>query len=155
MTVWIDVDELLERYDAGQRLERRGKLTEAAMEYEVAESLYQGDFLEEDLYEEWTIPRRESLRDNYLIVLDRLSRNYLDERKYAICIQLCQKILAKDDCREDAHRRLMRCYSQQGQRHLALRQYHLCVEALSRVLDMPPMPETTALYQQIRNGEAV
>ena len=109
---------------------------------------------EEDLYEDWPILQREGLNDTYLIILDRLSRHYLPHKQYSTCIQLCQKMLSKDDCREDAHRRLMRCYSQQGQRNLALRQYQLCVEALADVLDVPPMPETTALYKQIRNGEA-
>jgi DNA-binding SARP family transcriptional activator len=44
----------------------------------------------------------------------------------------------------------MRCYLRQGQRHLALRQYHLCVEALEQELDVPPMPATVELYRQIR-----
>ena len=130
-------------------------LAEAMGEYEVAEGLYQGDLLEEDLYQDWLIPRREGLKDSYLVISDRLSRYYLKEKRYAACIHLCQRILAKDDCREDAHRRLMRCYSRQGQRNLALRQYHLCAKALEQVLDVPPMPETVALYHQIRNGEAV
>jgi len=155
MGVWVDVEEFEQRYGAGQSLERRGRLAEAMGEYEVAEGLYQGDFLEADLYVDWLIPRREGLKDSYLVILDRLSRYYLEEKRYAACIHLCQKILAKDDCREDAHRCLMRCYSRQGQRHLALRQYHLCAEALARVLDVPPMQQTMALYQQIRNGEAV
>ena len=155
MTVWVDVEEFVKCYEAGQSFERRGMLVEAMGEYEVAEGLYQGDLLEEDLYQDWLIPQREGLKDSYLVILDRLSRYYLEEKRYATCIHLCRKILAKDDCREDAHRRLMRCYSRQGQRNLALRQYHLCVEALARVLDVPPMPETVALYHPIRNGEAV
>jgi len=155
IAVWVDVEEFVKRYEAGQSFERRGMLAEAMGEYEVAEGLYQGDFLEEDLYQDWLIPRRESLKDSYLVILDRLSRYYLEEKRYATCIHLCRKILAKDDCREDAHRRLMRCYSQQGQRNLALRQYHLCVEALAQVLDVPPMQETVALYHQIRRGEGV
>jgi DNA-binding SARP family transcriptional activator len=153
MAVWIDVEEFLQRYDAGRNLERQGKLVEAVSEYEAAEGLYQGDFLEEDPYEDWPIPRREGLKDSYLFILDRLSRYYLRQKAYSMCIQLCQKILAKDDCREDAHRRLMRSYYQQGQRNLALRQYHLCVEFLAQVLDVPPMPETLTLYRHIRNGE--
>jgi DNA-binding SARP family transcriptional activator len=155
LAVWVDAEEFVRRYEAGQDLERRGKLTEAMREYEVAEGLYQGDFLEEDLYEDWLMLQREGLKDRYLVILDRLSKYYLEDRRYAICISICQKILAKDDCREDAHRQLMRCYSRQGQRHLALRQYHLCVEALAQVLDMSPMRETAALYHQIRRGEAV
>jgi len=153
--VWVDFEQFVQRYEAGQRLERRGKLAEALSEYETAECLYQGDFLEEDRYEDWPIPQRERLRDSYLMILDRLSRYYLEEKKYGTCIQLCQKILVKDECREDIHRRLMRCYSPQGQRNLALRQYNMCVEALTRVLDVSPTQETVALYQQIRKGEAV
>lgn len=49
----------------------------------------------------------------------------------------------------------MRCYARQGERNLALRQYQLCVEALKRVMDVPPTQETMALYHQIRQGEAV
>lgn len=155
MPVWVDLEQFVQRYEAGQRLERKGKFAEALSEYEIAESLYQGDFLEEDLYEDWPIQQRESLRDSYLLILDRLSRHYLEEKRYTTCIQLCHKILAKDNCREDIHRRLMRCYSRQGQRNLSVRQYHLCVEALARVLEVSPMQETVALYQQIRNGDVV
>jgi len=95
------------------------------------------------------------VRDKYLFILDRLSRYYLEVKRSATCIQLCQKILVKDECREDIHRRLMRCYSRQGQRNLALRQHNMCVEALARILDISPMQETVALYHQIRNGEQV
>jgi len=152
VSVWVDSEEFVQHYEAGRSLERKGKSAEAMEEYEVAESLYQGDFLEEDLYEDWPIPRREGLKDSYFFTLDRLSRYHLKKGEYATCVHFCQKILAKDDCREDTHRRLMRCYSRQGQRNLALRQYHLCVETLARVLEVPPMPETAALYHQIRNG---
>ena len=124
-------------------------------EYEVAEGLYQGDFLEEDLYEDWPMLQREGLRDSYLLILDRLSRRRFEEEKYATCIHLCQKILAKDDCREDAHRRLMHCYCRQGQPYLALRQYHQCTETLQTELEVPPMAETLALYERIRAGAAV
>jgi DNA-binding SARP family transcriptional activator len=155
MGVWVDVEEFVQRYENGRTLERKGRLAEAVQEYEAAEGLYQGDLFEEDLYQDWLIPRREGLKDSYLVILSRLSRYHLKEKRYATSIHLCRKILAEDDCREDAHRRLMRCYNAQGQRNLALRQYHLCAETLARVLDVSPMPETVALYHQIRNGEAV
>jgi DNA-binding SARP family transcriptional activator len=155
MGVWVDVEEFVLRYETGQTLERKGKLAEAVQEYEAAEGLYQGDLFEEDLYQDWLIPRREGLKDTYLVILSRLSRHHLKEKRYATSIHLCRKILAEDDCREDAHRCLMRCYSGQGQRNLALRQYHLCVETLARVLDVSPTPDTVALYHQIRTAGAV
>ena len=68
-----------------------------------------------------------------------------------MCIAFCQKILAEDNCREDIHRRLMRCFLNCDQLHLAIRQYHNCTETLKRELDVPPMPATVQLYQQIRS----
>jgi DNA-binding SARP family transcriptional activator len=155
MAVWVDAEEFLTHCERGRKLEKERKAAPAVAEYEVAEGLYQGDFLEEDPYEDWPMLQREGLRDSYLVILERLSRHYLESQRYAMCIHLCQKILAKDDCREDAHRRLMRCYCRQGQRNLALRQYHLCAEALRTVLDVEPMKTTAALYRQIRSDAVV
>lgn len=130
-------------------------MKEMVKELEGAESLYQDDFLIEDPYEEWMIPKREALKDLYLIILDRMSRYHLEQGNHATCTHFCKQMLAKDACREDAHRRLMVCYSRQGQPHLALRQYHLCVEALAEGLEVAPMTDTEALYQCIRRREIV
>ena len=154
VTVWVDFEQFEEYYQAGRSLEKRSQVAEAVREFELAEGLYQGDFLEEDLYEDWPILQRESLKDNYLVILDHLSRYHLEAGQYTTCIHFCRKILAKDDCREDVYRRLMRCYNRRGQPNLALRQYHLCSETLSRELDVSPAPETVSLYNQIRHRKA-
>jgi len=155
LQIWVDVEEFMERFRTAQNLERRGELVSAIREYGAAETLYQGEFLEEDRYEDWPIPQRQGLQDDYLSLLDRLSRYYLGQEDYAACATTCGKMLAVDACREEAHRRLMRCYSREGQHYLALRQYHLCVETLQKELEVPPMDETLALYQRIRAGKAV
>ena len=130
--VWVDVDEFDRHVQAGHRLEAKERLTQAITEYEAAVEfeLYQGDFLAGDLYEEWPVLMRERLRVDYLDSLDRLSQIYFDRRQYATCLTACHQILARDNCREDAHCRLMQCYCRQGQYHLALRQYQTCVEVL-------------------------
>ena len=46
MSIWIDVEEFEQHYEAGRMLEKRGKLAEATREYEVAEGLYQDDLFE-------------------------------------------------------------------------------------------------------------
>ena len=43
----------------GHQLEAAGELTATTAEYELAVSLYQGDFLSEDRYEEWPVLTRE------------------------------------------------------------------------------------------------
>jgi DNA-binding SARP family transcriptional activator len=149
VNIWLDYVEFENHVQTGQRLEAAGRLAEAMAEYRLAAELYLGDFLEEDLYEDWPRARREHFRHIYLNLVNQLSEYYLRQGEYAETIALCHKILAQDNCHEEAHRRLMRCYQQQGQRLLALRQYQLCVQALRMELDMPPLPETQMLYDQI------
>jgi DNA-binding SARP family transcriptional activator len=155
LQVWLDVEEFEKCVKAGQRLEARGQLTSAVSEYESAISLYQGDFLEQNLYEEWTVLDRERLRISYLDTLDRLSQIYFSQERYAACIAVCQLILAHDHFREDAHCLLMRCYSRQGQYHLARRQYQVCVDVLKIELEVEPGLETKQLYERIRQRESV
>jgi DNA-binding SARP family transcriptional activator len=155
MHTWVDAEEFVEHHETGQSLEQGGELIPALREYRVAESLYQGEFLEEDRYEDWLVPRRQRLQDDYLILLDRLSRLYLDQEDFAACAAACHKMLAVEPCREEAHRRLMRCYCRQGQPHLAIRQYHLCVEHLKEELDISPAKTTEVLHQQVRKGRRI
>jgi two-component SAPR family response regulator len=116
MVLWLDFEEFEKHVLAGQRLAAAGQLAEAMAEYSIAEGLYQGDFLEEDLYEDWPSVKREHLRSLYLDIVDLLSEHYVQQGEYAAAIALCQKILAKDNCYEAAYRRLMQCYLAQGQR---------------------------------------
>jgi DNA-binding SARP family transcriptional activator len=150
MAVWVDVEDFSHHLEVGQAFDKAGQTSEAVTEYEAAEGLYAGDFLVEDLYEEWTIVKRRNLKESYLSLLDRLSRYYLRDKQYANCVHVCQKILVEDDCREDAHRRLMRCYFSQDQPYLAIRQYHLCRETLKNELDILPTSNTRDLYELIR-----
>jgi DNA-binding SARP family transcriptional activator len=149
LSVWIDVEEFQTHFQSGRRLEAAGQLGAAMIEYSTAAGLYQGDFLEEDLYDDWPRPQREQLRTTYLDMADRLSEYHHQQGEYPTTIALCQKILTLDNCVEEAHRRLMRCYLAQGQRHLAIRQYHTCVQALAEELGVPPADETRSLYASI------
>ncbi len=155
LEIWVDAEEFMERVQAAQEFEKCGALDRAIQEYEAAQALYQGEFLAEDRYDDWLLADRQALKDAYVDLLDRLSRQYLDRGNYVACANACNKMLAVDACCENAHRRLMRCYSRQGQRYLALRQYYSCVEILREELDVPPIEETVALYHRIRNGESV
>jgi DNA-binding SARP family transcriptional activator len=151
MALWVDRVEFEKHLQAGRRLEAANQITEAIVEYGIAESLYQGDYLEEDLYEDWPAVEREHLRRTYCELADRLSEHYVRNGEYNAAIALCQKILERDNCHEPAYRRLMRCYLAQGQRHLAIRQYQTCVELLQEELEIGPSEETEALVQRIIN----
>jgi DNA-binding SARP family transcriptional activator len=153
--MWIDLEEFEQYSLEGNRLEAAGQLERAVRSYEAAINLYQGGFLEEDPYEEWTILPRERLRFAYLDLLSRLSNIKFDKGEYSACVGLCQRILDCDNCREESHQRLMVCYSRQGQASLALRQYQVCIEALHANLDVEPETATTQLVERIRRHERV
>lgn len=153
--LWLDVEEFERSVGRWRELEQSGEPTLAAGECELAASLYQGDFLADDPYEDWAALTRERLRLAYLDTLGRLSQLYLCHTQYASCAMLCQRIIERDPCREDAHRRLMRCYSRQGQPHLALRLYWACVEALRDELEVEVSPATVELRERIRRHEPV
>jgi DNA-binding SARP family transcriptional activator len=155
LDIWVDVEVFEEQLKAAHQHLASAELVKAEEAFEAATWLYQGDFLADDPYEEWAIVTREHLRLCYLDALDRLGALRLDSGDYPGCVAVCLKILACDSCREDAHCRLMRCYSRQGQIQLALRQYHSCAAVLRTELEVAPAPATTELFDCLRRREVI
>jgi DNA-binding SARP family transcriptional activator len=153
--VWVDAEVFEDRLKSAHQHLIREEPARAKTEFEAAIELYRGEFLADDPYEEWALVTREQLRLSYLDCLDQLSRLRLSSGDYSGCIEVCSKILEYDNCREDAHRRLMRSYSRQGQVQLALRQYHTCAAILRRELQLSPAPATTELFNRIRQRQEV
>ena len=152
--VVTDVDELDECYEKGRRLEREGRMPEAAAEYEKAIELYRGDYLIEDLYDDWTMVERERLANAYLDMLGRLAMHYMETGQYQESIRNCYRVLEKDRCHEDSYRLLMRCYARLGLRGRALHQYRMCKQILGQEYGTSPSPETTSLYMGLLKDES-
>jgi DNA-binding SARP family transcriptional activator len=155
LRLWLDIDAFDSRVESGRRFEDLGETDKAMRDYEFSDGLYRGDFMAEDPYEDWAALTRERLRLAHLDVLGRLSNLYFSAGHYTACANLCQRVIERDPCREDAHRRLMRCYSRQGQPHLALMQYRACAQALADELGVETDPSTAELHQHIRRHERV
>ena len=148
--VWIDIEEFLQHWRVAQSSEREQEIIAALSYYELAAALYKGEFMEEDLYGNWQESEREYFKEIYLVILDRISNYYSLDGKPDIAINLCNQILEKDNCREDVHQRIMRCFYRIGKRDKALKQYQKCVEILKSELDVPPMQATIEMYKKIR-----
>ena len=153
--LWLDVEEFDKLVERGRLHEDVGETDQATAAYEFATGLYRGEFLADDPYDDWAALIRERLRLAYLDTLGRLSNLHFNARRYAASANLCQRIIEQDPCREDAYRRLMRCYSRQGQPHLALIQYRACVRTLESELGVEPDLATVKLHNQIRRHEPV
>ncbi len=147
--VSTDIGEFDTRCEKGFRLEGDGRVSEADAEYERAVGLYRGDYLAEDLYEDWTQIERERLMDSYTEMLGRLAVHHMEKGEYREGIGCCYRVLEKDRCNEEAHRLLMECFSRLGRRARAIRQYRLCERSLGSEWDMAPSPETRALHAVI------
>lgn len=145
----VDTDEFDFCREEGLLMEKAGRAPEAVAQYEKAVKLYRGDYLIEDLYEEWTMTERERLGDAYTDALRRLANHYLKTGQPRESVRACYGVLEKDRCDEHAHRLLMECYVRLGQKARALRQYRLCEQALRNQYDMTPSPETRTLYASI------
>lgn len=152
--IWVDSEAFLAHVGKAKEFELRGDQAAAIREYRAAETIYQGEFLVEDRYEEWLVSIRQNFQDTYLAVMNRLSCHYFDQKNYETCVTMCTKALAVDSCNEEMHRRLMQCYNLMGYTHLALRQFHICRENLIRDLNIMPSKETMQLFEEIRRRQS-
>jgi len=152
LTTWIDYSEFDQHFHVGRQLESTGDMRAAMDAYAISEELYGGDFLEEELYETWMIPKRQVYQNCYVFVTNRLSDHFWRRGDLSTAVTYCRKLLTKDNCHEETHRRLIQCYMAQGQLQLAIRQYFTCVNYLQDELSVDPSPETNALYDHLINN---
>ena len=117
--------------------------------FEKALKLYTGDLLE-GYYDDWALSERERLRALYLKSQAYLLYYYRHKGAFDRAIAYGLKILNLDPLREEIHREIMRLYSENGQRALAIRQYQACRAILKQELGVAPMEETQALYIELK-----
>ncbi len=151
ITVWLDVDSFRKQWREGLTLEEAGDLERALIAYNSAISLYKGDLLEDFMYEEWTDLERENLKETFLLMLNKISHHYSINGKPEIAISICTQILNTDQCREDVHRRLIRCYYRTGQNDRAIKQFFKCESILKEHLGIIPSKLTLDLMKKIKS----
>jgi len=121
---------------------------------EEAAALYAGDYLLEELYSEWTAPRRESLRRGWMGLLLNLAEMRAARGALTSAIEPLDRLLSTDPTHETAVRRLMTLLTQLDRRGEALRVYQRLVSVLQRDYDNDPLPETRELFEALRQGTA-
>lgn len=151
--IWIDAEVFRTHHDRGRALYAAGRLAEARSELAQAEQIYRGDYLEEDTYEEWTVIRREELRDLYLDTLHSLARLSLESQAHRDVIRYCHKIVLADPCREDAYRMLMRSHAALNQFARAGAWYAVCRTTLRREVGAAPSTETVQAFEELFSAE--
>jgi DNA-binding SARP family transcriptional activator len=149
-SIWVvtDVEEFDLRYEQGRRLEKTN-LTQGAAEYERAIELYRGEYLLDDLYEDWTMIERERLSNTYIDMLERLAVYYKQSEQLRESIRICYRILEKDRSHENSHLLLTEAYALLGSYGRALHQYRLFKGVLKRTHGTEPSVETEERFEKV------
>jgi DNA-binding SARP family transcriptional activator len=149
---WIDRDQFLSLTRTAQAEVRAGRIEPAIELYESAVALYRGELFEDEDGHEWFELERRSLQEQLLRALDELAALHLRTANIEGTYRTAQRILRHDACRESAHRYLMRCYSEQQQHSLVVRQFRVCTATLRAELGVSPAEETVGLFRQLTSA---
>ncbi len=152
-SIWIDVDEFEKKADQGREHLDNREFDQAITLFKKATTHYRADFLIEDLYEDWTMSERERLRDRHLMVLTEMAEAYAQTGRYRHAIDISQKVLSYDPCRESTFVHLMLYYYHLGERSKSLDVFERCQETLSQEMEVSPDSYTKELAEKIRAGD--
>jgi len=146
---WVDADEF------ESLATKAGRLAETDPDgacdlYRSAIDLYRGDFLPECLYEDWATVERERLLALYLRSAQNFAELLLAMGQTDECINVCEQIIAKDVCWEEAYRLLILCYLQRGNKSMALRAYERCESTLRDEMGVGPSRDTVSILERVR-----
>ncbi|HET6342549.1 MAG TPA: BTAD domain-containing putative transcriptional regulator, partial [Gemmatimonadota bacterium] len=137
--VSVDVEEFLADAAAGMSLLQEETRDDAREVLEAAEARYTGDYLEEDLYEDWAAPLREGARSTYVATARELARIGCESGDFQACIDYRLRILERDPYDEEAHLGLVATLSGIG-RHGEARRFYRQYVARMEELDVEPAP---------------
>jgi DNA-binding SARP family transcriptional activator/tetratricopeptide (TPR) repeat protein len=114
-----------------------------------AESLYRGDFMEEEPYSEWCFEARENLRKDYLFAVAQIVAYYERKGDHARCIESAEKYLAVDRYAEPVYRSLMVSYWKIGDKFRMARTFKRCRDSVTKELNCGLSEETEMLYREL------
>lgn len=126
LRIETDVDLFRQHWELANSKEALQTHSEIVPIYFKAFAFYKAEFLEDFLYDEWTLPYRENLRESYLVVLERLCDHFFEEKQYKKAIDYAKLMLQVDPYLEEIHHKLMLSYAHLGRRGKALQQYRKC-----------------------------
>lgn len=127
---------------------RRGASAEERRDqYERAVALYHGDFLREDLYEEWAAPERELLKDAFLEGMEFLAADMLRSGRSEETIETARRILQHDRTNERAYELLLLALRERGRGGEARKVYAECAALFRSELGVDPPDRLRAVAE--------
>jgi DNA-binding SARP family transcriptional activator len=144
-----DVDEFEEALAEGRAAEVAGDDEAALAAYARLSSVYRGDLLPGDVYDDWFAAARDRYRFDFVDAMVRAAEMLLENDDPCEAIVFTRRALAVDGLREDLYQITLRCHIAAGQRSGAIDTFIQCRTQLSEELGLDPSGATMDLYQQI------
>jgi DNA-binding SARP family transcriptional activator/predicted ATPase len=132
--------------------------TDCLHHLETAAALYRGEFLagfaldEGETFEDWLLIQREFLQQKALLAFHTLTHMHVRRGNLEAALHYAQRQLALDPLYEPAYQQAMRVQALNGRRPQALALYEQCRQLLADELGVEPDPQTTQLWQAIKDG---
>ncbi|HSR85851.1 MAG TPA: BTAD domain-containing putative transcriptional regulator [Streptosporangiaceae bacterium] len=139
----IDLIEFLTAADRAIDLMAKGDSDAAAAPLQRGRQLYAGDFLEEDLYEDWAVEAREEARSRLLMILRLLARLATDRGDDESAGQYLGQLLEREPYDENAWLALIAGQLRLRRHGEARRRYAAYARRMAE-LDVVPVPLTDA-----------
>lgn len=124
-----------------------GDLMHSLQPLQRAVDLYTGDLLP-SCYDEWILPVREQLRENFLAALTRFVHLLEQNGNIATAILYGQRLVRHDPLREDNYRLVMRLHLAIGDRAGLANTFRACERVMRRELGVTPSQATLDLLRQ-------
>ena len=149
---WLDAEAFEDAVNRGYEL-RQTEPEQSREWFRQAMDLYRGDYLSENLYDDWV----KAAQNRYRRLFEKAALTYCEQllvdQEYTQIQELCQNVLQQDPLNEDFQIRLMRAYIEGGKLRAAREQYQQYSAYVYRESGIVPSQEMRTLYRNIQGSE--
>lgn len=137
----VDVERFIASATAGLELLAAGERAAARARLQAAEAAYRGDFLGEDLYEDWAVATREEASGIYQRVARALADMAAEDDEPDAAVGFLLRLLERDQWDESAHLALVSVLGAAGRHGEARRAYRRYASSMEELgVEAAPMP---------------
>jgi DNA-binding SARP family transcriptional activator/tetratricopeptide (TPR) repeat protein len=147
LELWVDA----EAFEQAVAQARRSPDPVRSLEH--ASRFYEGIYLPDDVFEDWSAERRDTLKRTWTQLQFELAHAAEAGPDPLASLRPLERLLTADPCDERAAVELMKLLVRHGRRAEALRVYHRTAQSLREELDVGPSAELVELQSQIASGD--
>lgn len=147
---WTDVDEFEELYKNAKAFEKNIDFINAIELYQRALTLYKGDYLSEDSYNEWLTPVRNYYHRIYMDIIGSLTKLLKHYGRNEDILKVCEEALMLESFEESLHIHYIEALIAVGNIKQAKTQYEYVTSMLYKEMGVKPSTDLRNLYHKIK-----